>query len=167
MRLYVMRHGPAEDDAATGRDEDRALTERGRTRVRGVVQILVREAELPTRILASNLVRAQQTAEIVIAAGKARSPGWKALTETVTELVPGGRVADLVQSLFDARADAPMIVGHEPDLSSLVAELLDDALPLPMDKAMVVALDVVAAGQATLRFIVEPRSLTIVHDRRR
>ena len=30
MRLYVMRHGPAEDRAPTGRDFDRALTRAGR-----------------------------------------------------------------------------------------------------------------------------------------
>jgi phosphohistidine phosphatase SixA len=30
MKLYVMRHGPAEDFSASGRDFDRALTASGR-----------------------------------------------------------------------------------------------------------------------------------------
>ena len=33
MKLYVMRHGPADDDSPSGRDADRALTAAGRERV--------------------------------------------------------------------------------------------------------------------------------------
>ncbi len=167
MRLYVMRHGPAEDSSATGRDEDRALTAKGRERVRSVARLLEREGELPQRILASRLVRAQQTAEIVAAI--ARASGWHGATETVPELAPGGASVDLVRALLDAAARGVMLVGHEPDLSSLVEHLLGDLLPMPMDKGMVVALHLHGhkpAKHAALRFIVEPRSATVVHDHR-
>src|SRR5665213_3672830 len=88
MRLYVMRHGPAEDQAASGRDEDRALTTSGRERVRGVARLLASEAELPSRILTSRLVRATETAEIVsVAQMKA---GIDVPLETVKNLSPGG-----------------------------------------------------------------------------
>jgi len=159
-----MRHGPAEDDSPTGRDEDRALTERGRERVRGVVQLLVREGELPGRVISSHLVRARETADIVVS-GLAHHAA-SAAKETALELAPGGRSLDLARRV-EARGVATMVVGHEPDLSALVAELLGDAMPLPMDKAMVVALDLSGNAPASLRFIVEPRALTMVHDRRR
>jgi len=159
-----MRHGPAEDQSATGRDEDRALTTPGRERVRGVVRLLLGEGEMPARVLASRLVRAQQTADLVVAAAKAG--GWRGATETVPELAPGGRGVELVRALFVAGAVAPMVVGHEPDLTALVERLLDAALPAPMDKAMVVALEVHADGPATLRFIIEPRNPALLHDGR-
>ena len=41
MKVYVMRHGPAEDDSPTGRDADRALTTSGRDRTRSVARALV------------------------------------------------------------------------------------------------------------------------------
>jgi phosphohistidine phosphatase len=165
MKLYVMRHGPAEDHAASGLDEDRALTARGRDRVRGVVALLVREGEMPSRILSSGLVRADETAAIVAAA--ATADGWGGKVETAAELSPGGKSPQLVRRLATMSAAASvMVVGHEPDLSGLAEELLSDVLPEPMDKAMVVALDVHPEGQATLRFVVEPRTPKVVHDRR-
>jgi phosphohistidine phosphatase len=164
MRLYVMRHGPAEDLSATGRDEDRELTPQGRDRVRDVVRLLVREGEMPGQVLTSPLVRASQTADLVIAAAKAG--GWEGAAETAYALAPGGNGVELVWKLQHVAAVGPMIVGHEPDLSSLVATLLGQPAPLPMDKAMVVALDIGHGPTATLRFIVDPRTLALVHDAR-
>src|SRR5438105_4266876 len=65
MKLYVMRHGPAADDSATGRDADRALTAGGRERVAAVAKALLDAGEAPAAILTSPLVRAVETAEIV------------------------------------------------------------------------------------------------------
>jgi phosphohistidine phosphatase len=164
MMLYVMRHGPAEDHSTTGRDEDRALTESGKDRVRDAVRLLVKEGEMPRRILASRLARAAQTAEIVAAA--ARATGWSGSIETVRELAPAGKTSDLIHRLEQDGADAPMIVGHEPDLSSLVERLLGDPMSEPMDKAMIVALEIDTSHIAHLRFILDPRSLVLLHDNR-
>src|ERR1700677_4655427 len=117
MKLYVMRHGPAEDHSRTGRDEDRALTASGRDRVRTVTQLLMREHEMPTRVLASPLVRAQETADIVAATAGLR-------VETTPELAPNGRAADLVERLRTDPTQSPILIGHEPDLSSLIELLL-------------------------------------------
>ncbi|MGO8996533.1 MAG: phosphohistidine phosphatase SixA [Polyangiaceae bacterium] len=166
MKLYVMRHGPAEDDSASGRDEDRALTPSGRRRVHDVAKLLVHEHEMPARILTSRLVRAQQTAEIVLAAAAKGVHGWKGELETVKELAPGGKGLDLVHGLLAADSPSVMVVGHEPDLSKLVGELLGHPMPVPMDKAMVVALKLHEGHPAKLRFIVEPRSPEVVRDHR-
>jgi phosphohistidine phosphatase len=159
MKLYVMRHGPAEDHSPTGRDEDRALTASGRDRVRTVTQRLTHEKELPSRILSSGLVRAEETADIVAAAA-----GLK--VETRVELAPNGHNLDLVAQLVSDGKDGPVLVGHEPDLSSLIEQLLRTPMPVPMDKAMVVALDVTPGPIATLRFILDPWPTEIVHDHR-
>jgi phosphohistidine phosphatase SixA len=124
------------------------------------VKVLRREEELPARLLTSRLVRAVQTAEIVALA----TEGVK--LETVHELAPAGDAVALVARLAHEGATTAMVVGHEPDLSSLVEALLDAPMPTPMDKAMVVALELVSGDSASLRFIVEPRSLALVHDHR-
>jgi phosphohistidine phosphatase len=164
MRLYIMRHGPAEDYSSTGRDEDRALTPTGRERVREVARLLAREGEMPVRVLTSRLIRARETADIVLA--RAKVDGGEGNVETVHELAPGGQSFELAQRLARESAASPILVGHEPDLSSLVERLLGAPPPLPMDKAMVVALELSDAQPATLRFIIEPRSTAIVHDNR-
>lgn len=162
VKLYVMRHGPAEDEAASSRDEDRALTVSGRDRVRGVAGLLVDANEAPLCVVSSPLVRALQTAEIVAAATKLSAKGGS--VEVRRELAPGGDGVLLVKSLLSNKKRA-LVVGHEPDLSALLADLLGEPLPVPMEKAMVVGLSVKPAT-AALRFILEPKALALTIDLR-
>ncbi|HEY8080035.1 MAG TPA: phosphohistidine phosphatase SixA, partial [Labilithrix sp.] len=122
MKLYVMRHGPAEDDSPTGRDADRALTGPGRERVRDVAKALVDADEAPLAIVSSPLVRALQTAEIVAAVAKVEAP-----VEVRREMEPGAQALGLVEELFAAKRKRVMVVGHEPDVSDLVARLVGEA----------------------------------------
>lgn len=133
MRLYVMRHGPAEDESSTGRDADRVLTPAGRDRVRDVARLLASAKEVPTTLLTSPLVRALQTAEIVA------SVTDKTLTVR-RELAPGKQPRDLIAEFVDSESARVMIVGHEPDLSILVEGLVGSVLPEGMLKAMVVGI---------------------------
>ncbi len=180
MKLYVMRHGPAEDYAESGQDFDRALSASGRERVRSVAKELVEEDEAPLLIVTSPLVRAVQTAEIVAVATKLGDRGGT--VETSRELAPGGDCRALVEALitrsapFAAHEKAHkrvMVVGHEPDLSALVGFVLQEPMPVPMDKAMVVGLRLASSASAAsaaephkLRFILEPKKLTWEFDAR-
>ena len=163
MKLYIMRHGPAEDQASSGRDEDRALTPSGRERVRSVAKVLVASDEAPLSVVSSPLVRALQTAEIVAAATKLSDRGGS--VETRRDLAPGGPGADLVKTLLREDRKRVLLVGHEPDLSMLVGLLVGEPLPVPMDKAMVVGLSAKPAATA-LRFVLDPRALTFSIDLR-
>ena len=154
MKLYVMRHGPAEDTAASGRDGDRALTTSGRERVRSVAKRLVEVGEAPRVIISSPLVRALQTAEIVAA-----ELGIDKV-ETGHELAPGGDAAVLARALLASDRKRPMVVGHEPDLSALVATLLAGSFHHEMLKAMVVGLQL-KPGEGKLRFILDPKTLRL------
>ncbi len=165
MRIYIMRHGKAEHHSSTGRDEDRSLTSSGRKGVTAVAHLLVSEGDVPNRILTSRLLRAAQTGNIVATAASAA--GWRGSPEVVAELAPGGDSLGLVQQLRAGTEQPSMLVGHEPDLSSLLVRLLESPLPMPMDKAMVVGLDLPRKKAATLRFIIEPRSVAYVYDNRR
>jgi phosphohistidine phosphatase len=147
MLLYVMRHGPAEDRAASGRDFDRALTPEGRAtvvrvarRVHEARQVLGR----PWRLLASPFRRAAETAAIVASGA---SPPLQ--VETNEDLgadagLPRGLVAELASAATDA-----FLVGHQPIVEALVRELLHPArfpLPAGFRTATVVSLEQVPSG---------------------
>lgn len=161
-----MRHGTAEDTAVSGRDFDRALTPPGRERVRDVARLLEGENEAPLAIVSSPLVRALQTAEIVAAVTKLGDRGGT--VETRRELAPGMPELDLVRELVIQKRKRVMLVGHEPDLSTLVAHLCGHVLGLGLQKAMVVGLSTKddAATSMRLRFVLDPKSLTLSPDHR-
>ena len=178
MKLYVMRHGPAEDDAASGRDYDRALTAAGRDRVTAVAKALVEAGEAPYAILSSPLVRAVETAELVAEAThltqitredkKAQMGGATGGVEVRRELGMGTEKLALLAELVRSGRKRVMVVGHEPDLSMLVASLVGvhPALASGMGKAMVVGVKLMpdprVAGlefRSTLRFVLDPKTL--------
>jgi phosphohistidine phosphatase len=166
MKVFIMRHGPAEDRADSGVDSDRALTPAGRERVRAVAKLLLDQGEEPLQIVTSPLVRAVQTAEIVAVTTKLKD---REGTVTVRrELSPGGGGGEaLIASLEAAGAKRVMLVGHEPDLSEITTRLAPGAAPSSFDKAAVVGLSVGAAGErARLRFVLDPRGLRFHPDDR-
>jgi phosphohistidine phosphatase len=162
MRLYVMRHGPAEEAAASGVDADRALTPAGRDRVRSVAKELAAAGEAPLHIVTSPLVRAVQTAEIVAVTTNLSERGGT--VEVRREVAPGGDNVKLAYRLAVEGAERVMLVGHEPDLSGLLATLLGD-FSRPMEKAMVVAIHPVAVGvRPKLQFVLDPKLLKLQTD---
>lgn len=175
MKLYVMRHGPAEDDAPTGRDADRVLSAAGRERVRVVAQALEDGGEFPFAILSSPLARALETAEIVAEvthlarrtreSEKAQLAGATGGVEIRRELGMGTDKLALLAELVRGGRKRVMIVGHEPDLSMLVASLTGEMLDGGMQKAMVVGVKLTAdPGVAGLefrskrRFVLDPKT---------
>lgn len=169
MKLYVMRHGPAEDDAPSGLDGDRALTDAGRKRVRGVAKALLDLDEAPHVVISSPLVRAVQTAEIVAIVAKLEEQSGT--VEIRRELSPGGDAAALARALAAEGRRRVMLVGHEPDLSGMVESLLG-VFNRPFDKAMVVGMSLrpneagSSAPPARLRFVLDPRALSLDPDSR-
>lgn len=160
MKLYVMRHGPAEDHAPGGRDEDRALTPAGRERVLAVADKLVEVGEAPRSIVTSPLVRAVQTAEIVaVAIHRKNTDGG---VEVRREMAPGGDVVSLARKLVAAGRKRVMLVGHEPDLSAALGRLLG-RFDFDFAKAMVAGVHLAPdTHPARLRFVLEPRALELV-----
>jgi phosphohistidine phosphatase len=179
VKLYVMRHGPAEDQSSTGRDGDRALTPEGRERTRAVARALLAEGEVPLAIVSSPLVRALQTAEIVAAVTdlekrvrESKDAGGAAgAVEIRREMAPGGDALGLVLELARNGRKRAMVVGHEPDLSMLVSRLVGRHPEQGMLKSMVVGVkidsmtlspDAPRSSEALpceFRFILDPKTL--------
>ncbi|MGD0524259.1 MAG: phosphohistidine phosphatase SixA [Polyangiaceae bacterium] len=159
MKLYVMRHGPAEDRSESGLDEDRPLSVAGRARVRDVAKLLSDSNEEPLHIVTSPLVRAVQTAEIV--AQVTRLGEKDGAVEVRRGLAPGSDAARLVRSLVVEGKKRVLLAGHEPDCSALVASLVP-TFERPFDKAMVVGLHLPDQGPgARIRFVLDPKKLEL------
>jgi phosphohistidine phosphatase len=164
MKLYVMRHGSAEDQAESGADGDRALTPSGRKRVWDVARALVELGEDPMLLVTSPLVRAVQTAEIVALGTKIGDRGGS--VEVRRDMSPGAHATHLAHRLAAEGRKRVMVVGHEPDLSALVAALVG-GFDQPFDKAMVVGVHLTAdSPQGRLRFVLDPKSLKLLVDQR-
>ena len=162
MKLYVMRHGSAEDQSATGDDATRALTAQGRERVRDVARALADADEAPKVVVASPLIRALQTAEIVHAHAKVESP-----LEVNAVMAPRGDALSYVRDAAKSGKKRLMVVGHEPDVSILVASLLGSPLEIGFAKSMVVGLRVPAdEADAKVRFVLDPKTLQFHQDAR-
>ena len=122
IELLLLRHGIAEERRPGLDDGARNLTAEGRLRTETVLRRAL-ALGLDSQILFSSpLTRARQTAEIAVAVGLA--PGWQA----AAALEPGG---DLSGWLDTCLGSLPLpkggrigLVGHEPHLGQLAAQLL-------------------------------------------
>jgi phosphohistidine phosphatase len=113
--LYFLRHGaagPADDGDA------QELTDEGRATLEAAGPLWRRLNLRPDLIVCSPLPRARQSAELLAAAIGATAP------EPDDRLAAGADWTSMAQVLAD-RPDARRVcfVGHEPDLSSAIAEL--------------------------------------------
>lgn len=115
MNVGFFRHGPAVERGTEGVSEaDRPLTPEGRKKTLQAAKGL-RELDLEfDRIYTSPLPRATQTAEIVAEVLQLQEP------QVLDGLSPGGSPRRLLGGLRELDSESPLLVGHEPLLSSAV-----------------------------------------------
>lgn len=138
MKLYLVRHAEAIERSARMPDASRHLTTKGRLAFRKIARRVRKAGITPDVIFTSPLLRAVQTAEIL--AERVKCQGDVFVAE---ELSPGfdqGALRFLLARAADPREVA--FVGHEPDLGTLAAMLLDVPGGFPLRKGAVLALEV-------------------------
>ena len=117
--LCVMRHGIAADRSIGQDDSKRALTPDGKERMEKIAQGLLKTGFTPTWVVSSPYVRALETARIVAGAVSPAPP-----LDRCEALEPGGTPEALIAFLGNRPEHRRvLVVGHEPDLSSLAARL--------------------------------------------
>lgn len=175
--VYFIRHGIAVVRAAGQDDEGRSLTSKGINETQRVAQRLSDLNLQFNTLLTSPLVRAQQTAEILQAAGLA------AQIQEFLPLRPGGCLADWLSWLGEWQLACTQVdytnaelltksvnpsvalVGHEPDLSQWAQQLVCGQCPdnWTLKKAGIIGLQVPAAdraiGESQLFWLSPPRFL--------
>ena len=153
MRLYLLRHGIAEEWRPDLADEKRRLTAEGKRKVRLIARGLERmELELDL-IVTSPLPRAKETAEIV-----AETLGIKDRLKEDDGLASGFGLAT-VQTIAQDAPDAQniMLVGHEPGFSML-ASILTGGSQIDLKKGGLIRIDLdkIAEGAGVLKWLLAP-----------
>jgi phosphohistidine phosphatase len=115
-----MRHAEAVEGSDILQDEWRYLTEKGRGTAKAISASIAKYGPKPKFTVTSPLTRAVQTAEIT-----AEKACRKNVVVANTLLLPDADVTELVAFLRAYKGAKPvMLVGHEPQLGSLIATLL-------------------------------------------
>ncbi len=123
IKLWVLRHGDAEDPTPGGSDFDRNLTETGRAEATAAGRALVATGVKPDLVLSSPRVRARQTAELATAE---LGVGFE-----IHEPLSGGFGAQDALKIMEGRdGQTILLVGHMPDLAIVVRDLT--FCPIPM-----------------------------------
>jgi phosphohistidine phosphatase len=133
MQLYFLRHGEADWPGWTEPDDERPLTDFGKKEVRQLAKFLSRLNVKPDLIVTSPLPRALQTAE-------AAAEQLKTKLRQDEALEPGFGIRELSTVLKRHRSKVLMLVGHEPDFSSVISALTGGLVK--MSKAGVALIDI-------------------------
>lgn len=159
MRICLVRHAIAgERDAAKYPDDGlRPLTPEGRTRMAEAARGL-RTLFVPQAILTSPLLRAEQTADILLKAyGLHKARRCEALVT--------GDDEQLLKDISDVDAENVLLVGHEPHMSGSLAFLLTGeqagmAATFKKGAAALVACEgEPGPGTCTLEWLLQPAAL--------
>ncbi len=155
MRLYILRHGIAEERGGIP-DGERRLTPEGIEKMQREARAFVRIGVDPEAIVTSPLVRAMETAEIV-----ADALGLRDVLRVDDRLAGGFGLGDLQDIVAaDPRVQRWMLVGHEPTLSMLGRVLTGgSAIDLKKGGLIVVETDRIEPGAGYLKWVLAPAVL--------
>ena len=157
MRILFVRHAEAvEAEDFDGYDIARPLTRNGEQSARAVFNALAGRISKPERVTTSKAVRARQTGEIL-----AKAFGIERM-EVTAALNPGcdmDRFRTLISSL-PRGLQALAVVGHEPDLSNLISEIVAKGqLRMKVKKGACIEVEMDEECRGSLRFAVSPEIL--------
>ncbi|MDX2232077.1 MAG: phosphohistidine phosphatase SixA [Leptolyngbyaceae cyanobacterium bins.349] len=161
MELYLIRHGLAGEHGTYANDDERPLTAEGKQKTRQVAKRLVEFDLHFDWMLTSPLVRARQTAEILLEAGLAPQ-----LEESVY-LADGNLDGWLfwLKSWEPGSSRCLALVGHEPSLSEWAESLAFGRAigSFQLKKAGIIGLylpdQVAPVGRSTVFWLTPPRFL--------
>jgi phosphohistidine phosphatase len=150
--LYLLRHAHAGDPAKwQGDDAVRPLSEKGRRQSERLGRLLSQVGFAPGVIVSSPKARALETAEIVARLLRTEPTVDARLGEELD-------LDRLEKLLTELDVDGPLLVGHDPDFSELVATLCgSDAIPIR--KGALARVEVerpLEPGGGTLRWLIPP-----------
>lgn len=155
MDVWLVRHATAVvREEFTGDDGDRPLTPKGKKQFRRFLRDLLEQTASPKLVITSPLVRAVETAEILRKAAKLKKPALL-VNEALSPGVEADSLIDLVRS---QDADLVALVGHEPDFSACVSQLIGGGR-IALGKGFIACLrfeGVPAIGGAELRWLAGP-----------
>jgi phosphohistidine phosphatase len=157
MKLYFLRHGIADwPEWDVARDHERPLTKDGLKKMKAEAKTIAALYVRPDAILSSPYTRAYQTADIV-----AKELGIEIRAEPL--LAPGFDLDRLVEVMrANARAQALLLVGHEPSFSTVITQLIGGGRVL-LKKGALARVDILGEVGETLQgelvWLLQPKIL--------
>jgi phosphohistidine phosphatase len=138
LELYLIRHGVAGDRGPEWPDDSkRPLTADGLSKLRKEARGLRALDVAFDVIVTSPLVRTRQTADVF-----AEILSVKASVVSSDALAPAGTPAAVIQEIsHHARKGRVALVGHEPNLGELAAQLIHARSPLSFKKGGICRID--------------------------
>ena len=156
MLLHLIRHADAGDPGAwDGPDAARPLSDKGRSQAKRLADFLDGVKFRGGPFITSPKLRAAQTADLIAAELGA--------TVIIDDRLAGALTPETVEAILRDAGDPerPVLVGHDPDFSDLVADLC--AVPhVPMRKGALARIEVgrpIRADGGTLRWLLPPDAL--------
>ena len=126
--LLVLRHAKSSWNDASLNDHERPLNKRGRRDGHRMGELVLAHRLTPDVIMSSDAVRARLTAEAVAEA--ARYAG-EILLDRRLYIASSPGILAVLRTVREANAGTVMIVGHNPGLEELVAQLTGEQHDLP------------------------------------
>jgi phosphohistidine phosphatase len=112
MEIYLIRHGIAAERGIYQTDEVRPLIPEGREKTTKIAKNLAKIPVSFDLILTSPLVRAKETAEILL------KEGLSDRLEEYSPLAPGGNINTWIKWYQKHEPETLALVGHQPDLGN-------------------------------------------------
>ena len=164
LELYLIRHGVAAERGKDWPDDsNRPLTPEGVARLRQVARGLNAIDVSFDQIVTSPLVRARQTADVFSEDLTSKPP-----VVTSDALAPAGTPAAVIQEITKhIRKARVALVGHEPNLGELAAQLIGARSPLAFKKGGICRIDfeiLPPKGAGTLCWFITPKMLRSLGD---
>jgi phosphohistidine phosphatase len=157
-QLWLLRHAEAEPHGSR-EDSARRLTARGEAQARAAGEALLALGVSFEEILYSPKARAQQTAELALESFDRETRERARTHASLAAGFDGGEALELSRTLSeDGRL---LLVGHEPDLSTVVAQLTGGRVDLKKGAVAVVRLE---GGAGELVALLRPRELALIAD---
>jgi phosphohistidine phosphatase len=159
LELYLIRHGIAAERGEEWPDDSkRPLTSQGIAKLKKEARGLVALDVSFEQIVSSPLVRTRQTADVIADALKNKPP-----ISTSDALAPAGPPAAVIEEIAKhVRKARVALVGHEPNLGELAAQLIRSRTPLEFKKGGICRIDfdvLPPKGAGALRWFLTPRIL--------
>jgi phosphohistidine phosphatase len=159
LELYLIRHGIAAERGKQWPDDSkRPLTAAGMARLRKEARGLAAMGVTFDQIVTSPLVRARQTADAFADVLKNKPP-----ISTSDALAPAGTPAAVIQEIAKhVRKPRVALVGHEPNMGELAAQLVGAKRAIEFKKGAVCRIDfdvLPPKGLGVLRWFLTPKIL--------
>jgi phosphohistidine phosphatase len=157
VELYLVRHATAEDRETPGLpDEARRLTEQGQAEASLAARALNVMRISPKAVLTSPLRRCVETARPIAAL-------LEAPLTTERLLAPGFEATELA-AISERYADARslILIGHEPDMSSVIRHLSGANVSMPKGGIARLEVHSLRVGTGELRYLLRPKQVRLI-----